>query len=442
MKISVIIPAYNHEQYIEEAISSVLNQSCPDFELIIVNDGSTDFTEQKILSIHDPRIQYVSQPNRGAHFAINRGIALSQGEYISILNSDDVYLPKRLETCLNFLENNSDYEVVISTIEGIDSLGAPADFWSEWYRETLSFFEEDKFYPSVFTRNIMISTSNLFARRRCFEECGGFRALRYTHDWDMLLRLAKRYRLHLIREKLLKYRVHHGNTIHEPDGELKVRFEVSWVIAENLKDLNADVSLPELAALLRKNPGLSFETMFFLSLLKDKPVSHDFVDFKNFQTVRLLQMGISTDGSQEQTIKELQDWIQKLQTGNDWQASQRDFWEKKVAEQEQTIKELQDWIQKLQTGNDWLASQRDLWEKKVAEQGRTINELQAWAQELQAGNDRLTSQCDAWEQVNAALTAQSTEQASRLKDATERLKKIESHRGVRLLNRLMEGKLF
>ena len=104
MKISVIIPAYNHEKYIIDAVNSVLNQSYQDFEIIIVNDGSTDSTEQKILSIHDQRIQYVCQKNSGAHSAINRGISLSQGEYISILNSDDLYLPKRLETCLNFLK--------------------------------------------------------------------------------------------------------------------------------------------------------------------------------------------------------------------------------------------------------------------------------------------------------------------------------------------------
>jgi len=102
MKISVIIPAYNHEKYITEAISSVLNQSYHDLEIIIINDGSTDSTEQRILSIHDQRIQYVSQKNSGAHSAINRGISLAQGEYITILNSDDLYLPQRLETCLNF----------------------------------------------------------------------------------------------------------------------------------------------------------------------------------------------------------------------------------------------------------------------------------------------------------------------------------------------------
>ena len=75
MQVSVIIPAYNHEKYITDAINSVLNQSYQDFELIIINDGSTDSTEEKILSIHDQRIKYISQKNSGAHSAINCGIS-------------------------------------------------------------------------------------------------------------------------------------------------------------------------------------------------------------------------------------------------------------------------------------------------------------------------------------------------------------------------------
>jgi glycosyltransferase involved in cell wall biosynthesis len=254
MKISVIIPAYNHERYIEEAINSVLNQSYPDFEIIIINDGSTDSTEQKILSISDPRIQYVSQKNSGAHAAINRGISLSKGEYISILNSDDVYLPTRLETCLNFLEINTNYSVVMSTVEGIDDYGTPVKkkvtpevkAWLDWYTGALPFFHEDKFYPNAFAKNIMITTSNLFVRRQCFQECGDFKGLRYAHDWDMLLRLSKKYRIHLIEEELLQYRMHSENTVHEREGGFKVQLEVNWLIVENLRKLKADGSFPEL----------------------------------------------------------------------------------------------------------------------------------------------------------------------------------------------------
>jgi glycosyltransferase involved in cell wall biosynthesis len=420
MRISVIIPTYNHEKYITETINSVLNQSCQDFEIIIINDGSTDSTEQRILSIHDQRIQYVSQKNSGAHSAINKGISQSRGDYISILNSDDIYLPKRLETCLNFLENNTNYSVVMSTVEGIYSRGMPVKkrvtpqvkAWLDWYTSALPFFNEDKFYPNAFAKNIMITTSNLFVRRKCFQECGGFKGLRYAHDWDMLLRLSRRYRIHLIKEDLLKYRMHSGNTVHERESGLKVRFEVNWLIVENLKELNANVPFSEILELLKNNHDLSFETMFFLSMMKDQPAFYDLIDFthpKTIQLLQLLQLGISitTTFALQAQVQELQAHVQDLQTGNAWLTSQREAWEKVAAEREQSIHDLQAYIRDLLAGNAWLASQCEAWEKASAEQGQAI----------------------------AALS-------SRLQDTAERLKKIQSHIGVRFLNRLTGRKLF
>ena len=90
-KISVIIPLYNHEKYINEAVYSVLGQTFSDFELIIINDGSNDGSEEVVKKIKDKRIKYYYQENKGAHNTINRGIEIAKGEYIAILNSDDMY---------------------------------------------------------------------------------------------------------------------------------------------------------------------------------------------------------------------------------------------------------------------------------------------------------------------------------------------------------------
>jgi glycosyltransferase involved in cell wall biosynthesis len=434
MKISVIIPAYNHEKYITETINSVLNQSCQDFEIIIINDGSTDSTEQRILSIHDKRIQYLSQENRGAHSAINRGISLSQGEYISILNSDDVYFPKRLETCLNYLENNSNCSVVISTVEGTYSDGTPVkqrvtpqgQAWLDWYRDALPFINEDKFYPYTFAKNIMITTSNLFARRKCFQECGGFKALRYAHDWDMLIRLSRRYQIHLIKEDLLKYRLHSENTVYEKGSSLRIQFEVNWLIVENLKALNADIPFSEVLELLKNNHDLSFETMFFLSMMKDQPAFYDLTDFNHPQTIQLLQllqlgMSITTTFALQAQVQNFQIYVQDLQTH----------------------------VQDLQTGKAWLTSQREAWEKIAAEREQGINDLQAhiqnlqtYLQELQAGNAWLKSQCEAWERASFEQGQAVATLSSRLLDTSERLKRIQSHIGVRLLNRLTGRKLY
>src|SRR3972149_8504173 len=101
---SSVIPAYNHEKYVGEAIQSVLEQTFPDFELIIINDGSTDNTESEILKFKDDRIRYYSQENRGLSATLNRGIELARGEFFNFLPSDDIFYQDKIEIQLNEFE--------------------------------------------------------------------------------------------------------------------------------------------------------------------------------------------------------------------------------------------------------------------------------------------------------------------------------------------------
>jgi glycosyltransferase involved in cell wall biosynthesis len=437
MKISVIIPAYNHEKYITETITSVLTQSYDDFEIIIINDGSTDSTEEKILSIHDNRIQYVKQPNSGAHSAINKGISLAQGEYISILNSDDIYSPNRLERCLIFLEKNTDYSVVITTIEGIDDQGTPAEkgvtpqvkYWLDWYAEVLPFFNEDTFYPNAFAKNIMVSTSNLFARRKVFQECGGFKNLRYTHDWDMLLRLSKKFQIHLIKEDLLKYRIHSKNTINEKDGNLKIQIEVNWLIVENLKELNTHTPVPEIFEIIRKNEYVSFDIMYIFSLIKDRPVFYDLINFDNALAIDLLRLwDCSNFVTHEQSNFSLQTQVR-------WLDDQRQSWMNVAAERERSILSLQSYVQDLLTAKDWLDEQRLAWEKLADEREQSNVVLQARIQSL--GN-----LADEREQSIAMLTTQLQGTTERLAAANAILDKIRNHWGMRCVNFFLKTNFF
>lgn len=105
-KVSVILPVYNGEKYLEEAIESILNQTVKDFEFIIINDGSTDSSEEIILSYTDKRIKYFRHENIGLAATLNKGIELSEGIYIARQDQDDISLPKRLEKQITFMENN------------------------------------------------------------------------------------------------------------------------------------------------------------------------------------------------------------------------------------------------------------------------------------------------------------------------------------------------
>jgi glycosyltransferase involved in cell wall biosynthesis len=124
VEISVIMTVYNGEKFLREAIDSVLNQTFQDFELIIIDDGSTDSTVQTIKSYNDPRIQLIENcQNRGQSYSRNLGIKESNGEYIAIMDADDIALPKRLEIQYEYLKSNTEISLCGSWIEVIGEEG-------------------------------------------------------------------------------------------------------------------------------------------------------------------------------------------------------------------------------------------------------------------------------------------------------------------------------
>ena len=220
--ISVVIPAYNHERFIGAAIESVLNQSCPDFELIIVNDGSTDGTEDVIKTYDDHRLRYYYQENQDAYNTINRGISLAEGKYISILNSDDIYTTDRLEKLVNFCENHSAvcvFSDVIPIDEDDREFTDPALWWNVWYNTNRDhYFSCSDLYSAFLKGNLMVTTSNLFMTAEASKQIGSFSSLRYLHDYDYILRMIHAFPdkvKYLDDQRLVYYRIHGSNTLSE-----------------------------------------------------------------------------------------------------------------------------------------------------------------------------------------------------------------------------------
>lgn len=222
MKISVVIPAYNHEKFIGPAIESVLGQSYQDFELIIVDDGSTDNTAAVIKGYDDGRIRFFHQENQDAFNTINRGMGLARGEFIAILNSDDIYLPGRLQRLLE-VQQKTGAQCLFSDVTPISDRGEvfeDADFgWNVWHRKNRDFFKASgDLYCAFLKGNCMVTTSNLFMTRRAMEKVGEFCSLRYLHDYDFIFRMMLAFpdQVHYLdSEKLLYYRIHDGNTLSE-----------------------------------------------------------------------------------------------------------------------------------------------------------------------------------------------------------------------------------
>lgn len=237
--VTVVIPSYNHAQYIKQAVESVLCQSYINLELIVIDDGSTDASLNYLRTIRDPRYTLIEQENAGAHNAINRGLALANGNYLAILNSDDVFHPDRLAACIAQLQQGVD--LVASWIEVIDNNGKVLGIKEGW-RNMLpwSIKQPERSIPASneFTLNLLMTnfvstTSNIVFTRRLYEKTGGMRNLRFVHDWDFLLRAARHFRCKLIEKPLLQYRIHQTNTI--SSNRAWMLFEICWIFAVHLK---------------------------------------------------------------------------------------------------------------------------------------------------------------------------------------------------------------
>lgn len=183
--VSVIMPAYNAAPYLQAAIESVLCQTYPHFELIIINDGSTDGTEAAAhLYLTDRRMRYIYQKNGGISRARNRGAAEAQGEYLAFLDADDLALPNRLQEQVRSLEQRPDYGVAYSQFQSFRT-GQP-NVLHTYVREGRS---GDILAPLL--RHSFICPSTVMLRRTVFETVGGFdKEFRDAEDWDLWRRLA------------------------------------------------------------------------------------------------------------------------------------------------------------------------------------------------------------------------------------------------------------
>jgi glycosyltransferase involved in cell wall biosynthesis len=219
--LSVVIPSYNHERWIGAAVDSVRSQTLPASELVVVDDGSSDDSLAVLADHRFPGMRVVRQRNRGAHLALNRAIALSKGDYLAILNSDDIFDPPRLEHAWG-VARATGAALVCGSVRLIDAEGGEVDpehDIARWYREARDLARSAPSLRQALRRhNVAVTTSNFFMHRELWSRLGGFAAYRYVHDYDFLLRAVRLCPDRVVYEDSLRdvgYRVHGANTISE-----------------------------------------------------------------------------------------------------------------------------------------------------------------------------------------------------------------------------------
>ncbi|WP_341835857.1 glycosyltransferase [Chitinophaga pollutisoli] len=205
--ISVILPVYNGGPFLRQTLEALLAQTLEDFELLVINDGSTDDSEATILSFTDPRIRYLPQSNQGFIASLNRGIAEARGKYIARIDADDVCLPLRFEQQAALLNDRPEVAVVGCFIIFIDENGKETGIWpedracvsNEQIRQALPHFN-------------CIAHPGVMGRTEIFRQYPYRASQQHIEDYDLWLRLAGDDKVIVkLPQPLLLYRVHTGS---------------------------------------------------------------------------------------------------------------------------------------------------------------------------------------------------------------------------------------
>jgi len=211
-EVSIVIPTYNRANFLEKAVQSVLNQTFKDFELIIVDDGSVDNTKEVIKQYveKDPRVKYFYQKNSGGtSVPRNVGIENSKGSYLAFLDSDDQWLPEKLEKQVLFFKNTKDKQL------GFLDCGAlviNASDESIIAKYKLPYSYRGNIFEKILKNNFILTPSGIFIKRIVLETIGKFdEDFKMLTDWDLYLRISKNYNFDFINESLFKYYVHKEN---------------------------------------------------------------------------------------------------------------------------------------------------------------------------------------------------------------------------------------
>jgi len=229
-EVSVVIPTFNRSNYVRLAIQSVLDQTFEDFEIIVVDDASTDNTAEVIEKFDDERIRTIHhRRNQGGSAARNTGIRCSKGEFIAFLDDDDLWMKNKLERQLDLIYKSNGTSIVYTHVKLVNENGETISFYMPSFRGNILLI--------LLKKNYVGSCSSVLVRKECFSKVGLFdENLQAAQDYDMWIRLAKHYEFDYVNGPLAIYRIHQRRITSNPYAKVQAE---EYMFRKFSTDLNS-----------------------------------------------------------------------------------------------------------------------------------------------------------------------------------------------------------
>ena len=323
--LSVCVPTYNGEAYVAEALHSILHQTYAAFEVIVVDDGSTDSTLEIVRTVADTdaRVRVYQNPDqRGIPGNWNACVGFARGQYVCVFHQDDVMLPDNLARKMAVFETDPTLSLVHSLVEPLVEAGAPSR-WGNWMEKAEADFIEDGlvYFRKLVLQGNCICAPTVIVRREQLDAVGGFDAsLGYACDYETWMKLCVEGRVGFVHQALVCYRWHADNASHQYQYQRGV-----------------------------EEYGLAMRAA--LAYYADRTGDAN-------QATLLAEAG--------EAVLEQRHWATELDHQRTWSEQQRASWQHTAEDREQVILELREWIARLESGKRWLEQQGHNWQAQAA----------------------------------------------------------------------------
>lgn len=223
--VSIVVPCYNHEKYVTQTIESIVNQTYKNIELIVIDDGSKDSSQEVIQKLANKyKFTFIHRPNRGLSATLNEAIELSSGKYFSTIASDDILMLEKIEKQVEFMEANPQFGMCYAKIVCFeDSLEKSYEYPNS--------NKQGWIFEDLLNYGCFIPAPSNFIKKEVFDVVGGYDESLWIEDWDMWLRIAQKYQIGYIDEHVAYYRRHDTNIssqtlkMHEAEKQILEKYK-------------------------------------------------------------------------------------------------------------------------------------------------------------------------------------------------------------------------